>query len=226
MFCSCLRAYTLGHRGEFAEAMTILNEVESQATAPENRFLHTLISAQIARRSGDATTAETLLDASDSVANALDGEKVRMAQASVLFERGKLARDKGDWIRAKQWFEKASRYFDAQAAADGIEAGTPPTYDIERALGILGNLGFLEYRLGNPHTARELLRRAVTITRQHGPAANLVTLLQQLAEVEFEIGEIDAARTTLDEAFTLARRLRIAQELADCQALAQRLAAH
>jgi tetratricopeptide (TPR) repeat protein len=147
-----------------------------------------------------------------------------MARASVLFERGKLARDDEDWRHAKQWFEEAGRYFDAQAAAAGIEAGTPPAYDIERALGILGNLGFLEYRLGNPHAAHELLTRGVAITRQHGPAANLVTLLQQLAEVELELEDLDAARALLDEALTLAKRLRIAKELADCLALADRLA--
>jgi tetratricopeptide (TPR) repeat protein len=224
IFCSGLRAYIHGQRGEFAEATAILDELEELTTAPEDHFQLALSRAQIARRSGNQRAAADFLDLSDSIALDLRGEMARMAQASVLFERGKLARDDEDWGRAKQWFEKAGRYFDAQAAAEGIEAGTPPAYDIERALGILGNLGFLEYRLGHPHAASELLTRGVAITRQHGPAANLVTLLQQLAEVQLEIGEIDAARASLDEALALAQRLRIAKELADCLALAAKLA--
>ena len=62
------------------------------------------------------------------------------------------------------------------------------------------------------------------ITRKHGPAGNLVTLLQQLAEVELDLGQVQAAAKTLEEALELATTLRAAKELAECRKLAVRLA--
>lgn len=219
-----LRSWVYGQRGDIDSATQILDEAESLVVTPVDRFQYLLSRSQLKRWLGELDVASQLLDESSQVAEALTGEKARMAKANVLFERGKLARDRDNWLEAKTWFEESAKYFDAEAAADSLDAGSPPAYDIERALGILGNLGYIEHRLGNQRSARELLSRAIMITRKHGPAGNLVTLLQQLAEVELDLGRVQAAAATLEEALELATTLRAAQELAECRKLAARLA--
>jgi tetratricopeptide (TPR) repeat protein len=219
-----LRSWVYGQRGDIDSATQILDEAESLVATSVDRFQYLLSRSQLKRWLGDLDMASQLLDEGNQVAESLTGEQARMAKANVLFERGKLARDNDRWLQAKAWFEESAKYFDAESAAERLDAGSQPAYDIERALGILGNLGYIEHRLGNQRSAHELLSRAIVITRKHGPAGNLVTLLQQLAEVELDLGQVQAATTTLEEALELATKLRAAQELAECRKLESRLA--
>jgi tetratricopeptide (TPR) repeat protein len=225
LICGWFRVWIHGQRGEFTRATAVLGQIEPLATTPGDRFQYLQCHAQVSRWSDDFSSAAVLLDAADRAAQELGDEDAGRAHANVIFERGKLARDQGDWHQAKRWFSEAGRYFDAQVATEALNSGRTPNFDVERALGILGNLGLIEHRLGNLTTAHELLNRAAQIMRERGSVGELATLLQRLAHVELDLGARSDASVHLNEARTIAERLGMARELAECATLGTRLAA-
>jgi hypothetical protein len=112
--------------------------------------------------------------------------------------------------------------FDADAAADALASGEAPTFDIEYAVGVLGNLGLVEHRRGNLASAVTLLERSVRFMRDHGGVSVLATLLVRLADVLLDLGRSREARAALAEARPLVDRLGLREELEQCIRLSER----
>jgi hypothetical protein len=130
------------------------------------------------------------------------------------------------WDAAERWLRETAKVFDADAAADALAAGTPPTYDIERALGVLGNRGLVEHRRGNLEMAAGLFERSLRFARAHGSVPNLGTLLIRYADVLVDLGRTKEALAALQEAKPIIERLRMHEEVEQYEKISRRVRFH
>jgi hypothetical protein len=207
--------WIFGQRGEYPQAWLALDRVSHLPRTPEERLRHLVCCAQTCRREGRFDDAAGYLTSARALVPEVPATPAGSSLiAHMTFEEGKLARDQGDWDAAELAFRETSRVFDPEAAARALDAGETPTYDVEWAVRILGNLGVVEHRRNNLVSAAALLDRAVDFTRRHGSAHNLATLLIRQADVQLDQGRLDDAARTLSEGTTLAGRLRMHDEMA------------
>ncbi len=211
-----------GQRGEFTQAWAALERVRSLAVTPPARVQFLLCCSQSRRRERRFDECDAFLAQLDPLLPPATDRTAAIVRANISFERGKLARDRGDWDAAERWLRESAKVFDADAAADALASGTIPTYDIERALGVLGNLGLVEHRRGNVGPAAALLERSLRFTRDHGSVSNLGTLLIRFADVLFDLGRIDEARGALQEARPIIERLKMYDEIEQYARLSNR----
>jgi tetratricopeptide (TPR) repeat protein len=211
-----------GQRGEFAQAWAALERVRSLAVTPEARVQFLLGCSQTRRRQRRFDESDAFLAEIDPLLPPTTDRNSAVIRANISFERGKLARDRGDWDAAERWLRETAQVFDADAAADALASGKTPNYDIERALGVLGNLGLVEHRRGNLAPAAALLERSLRFTRDHGSVSNLGTLLIRFADVLFDLGRTDEAVVALQEARPIIERLKMYDELDQFAGLSER----
>jgi tetratricopeptide (TPR) repeat protein len=209
-----------GQRGEFEQAWLTLDRIDHLPMSPEERLRQLTCHAQTSRRERKFADAACYLEKAKALVPALSLPSSSVLIAHMIFEQGKLARDQGDWDAAERAFRETGRVFDPEAAAQALADGRAPTYDVEWAIRVLGNLGVVEHRRGNLTAAASLLERALASTRQYGSVSNLATLLVRLADIELDLGRLDQAAVTLEEAQLLATRLRMRDEISECKRLA------
>jgi tetratricopeptide (TPR) repeat protein len=212
-----------GQRGEFDLSWAALERVRSLAVAPEARVQFLLSCSQVSRRQQRFTESDGFLAEADPLLPAVTEPSGAIIRANISFERGKIARDREDWDAAERWLRETAQVFDADAAADALASGDAPTYDIERALGVLGNLGLVEHRRGNLASAAALLERSLRFTREHGSVANLGTLLIRFADVLFDLGRMQDARAAMQEARPIIERMKMYDELVQYARLSKQL---
>ncbi|SNT41088.1 NB-ARC domain-containing protein [Asanoa hainanensis] len=208
-----------GQRGEFEAAWRALDRVDHLPMEPEERLRQLTLRAQTSRRERKFTDAASYLEAAKELVPKLSQPASSVLVAHMVFEQGKLARDLGDWDAAERAFRETGRVFDPEAATQALADGLTPAYDVEWTVRVLGNLGVVEHRRGNLSAASALLDRALSYTRAHGSVSNLATLLIRRADVELDLGHLDEADRTLAEARLLATRLRMRDEIAECERL-------
>ena len=211
-----------GQRGEFTQAWAALERVRSLTATPPARVQFLLCCSQSRRRERRFDECDAFLAELDPLLPPTTDRTAAIVRANISFERGKLARDRGDWDAAERWLRETAKVFDADAAADQLASGKTPTYDIERALGVLGNLGLVEHRRGNLAPAAALLERSLRFTRDHGSVSNLGTLLIRFADVLFDLGRTDDAVAVLREARPIIERLKMYDEIEQYARLSKR----
>ncbi|MBL7259583.1 NB-ARC domain-containing protein [Paractinoplanes lichenicola] len=205
--------WVYGQRGEFEAARASLERAAGSITTPVHRIQYLLGCAQTSRRAGQRDDALAFVKLADLVLPQLDPVVVAAHRANVAFERGKIARDDGDWEEADLWFGAASLVFDFDEAQGAIAGGHQPASELERSLGLIGNRAVVEHRRGNLAAATDMLRRALLFTREHGSVSNVATLLVRLAVVLIDQGEYEEARGAVTEARELASATGMQDEL-------------
>lgn len=153
---------------------------------------------------GDLASAEAQISAAERLTTQLSRTARASAQAELTYERGKIARDRGDWESARQLFEQALTVF----SVDEVQ----PRFNPERSWGILGNLGYTLHRQGRLDEADSIYQRCLSFFRQSGGRGYLATLLVRRAELLLERGDRSAARTHAEESLILSERIGLIEE--------------
>jgi tetratricopeptide (TPR) repeat protein len=138
-------------------------------------------------------------------------------RANIEYELGKIERDCGRWLAAQAHFNTALKVFSSD--------DDRPPFNLERAWGLLGNLGMVAHQLGDLPAAAQMYAQALQYFRQDGTIGNVVTLLVRLAALEEQRGNQAAALEHAREALEWSRKLGMVQELAQAEAIARRLGA-
>lgn len=122
-----------------------------------------------------------------------------------------LARDTRDWVAAKQHFLAARDIF---VAEDG-----DLSYNIDRSWGVLSNLGFVESQLGQLDTAAALYYQCLDALKKTRSRGYIATLRWRLARLEEQRGNLALAVDHAREALEWGRRLGMAREQAQAEAM-------
>lgn len=171
--------------------------------------------AQTVRRRGDLTSAEAYCDQADALMHTLDGALLVYERADIEYERGKIARDRGDWAGAQQRFQAAHVVFNTEDIS--------PTFNVERAWGVLGNLAYALSQQNDTTEAVRLFRQSLEFFRQFGGRGYTATLLVRLAELEARSSMRSEALAHAQEALDLSRKLGMVQEVVQSEALLAKL---
>jgi tetratricopeptide (TPR) repeat protein len=172
--------------------------------------------AQVVRRRGDLAGAAAYCDQAEALMHLLDGPLLMYERADIEYERGKIARDRGDWIDAQQRFQAAHAVFNTD--------DTSPSFNVERAWGVVGNLAYALSQQNDTIEAVRLFRQSLEFFRQFGGRSYTATLLVRLAELEARSSMRAEALAHVQEALDVSRKLGMVQELAQAEALLAKLA--
>jgi tetratricopeptide (TPR) repeat protein len=172
--------------------------------------------AQTVRRRGDLAGAEAYCDQAYALTNTLDGQLLVYARADLEYELGKIARDRGDWAAAQQRFQAAHAVFNTEDVS--------PSFNVERAWGVVGNLAHVLSQQNDTTEAVRLFRQSLEFFRQFGGRGSTATLLVRLAELEARSSMRSEALAHAHEALDLSRKLGMVQELAQAEALLAKIA--
>ncbi|MET7968758.1 NB-ARC domain-containing protein [Micromonospora sp. NPDC005305] len=208
-----------GQRGELDLAWASLDRARGLAISPMNRINYLVGCSQTSRRAGRLDEARQYTDTAMAELPSIDNAMAGVFRGNIAFELGKIARDRGDWEEADRWFSEASKVFDVERAENAIADGERLTYDLERALGLLGNRAVVEHRRGNLAAAADMLERSLRLTRARGSLSNAATLLVRLASVRIDQGRLQEAYASATEAQSLATLMGMREELDLCRQL-------
>ena len=171
--------------------------------------------AQTVRRTGDFRRANAFCDEAYALCVDLPEPLATYSRADLNNERGKIHRDQADWIGARTFFQEARTIF-------SIEEDSP-TFNIERAWGVLGNVAFVMVQLGEHVEAERLYRQSLEYFRQFGGRAYTATLLVRLAALELQQGKHDSGREHAREGLELSQKLNLVQERAQAEVILAQL---
>ncbi len=216
----CTIAWVQSQQGRHAEAEQALNSALAVARQSNSRVWEVEALSRLAqtvRRRGDLAAAEAYCAQAAALAEQLDGALRVFARADIEYELGKIARDRGDWTAAEQRFRAVCTVFNTEDAA--------PTFNVERAWGVLGNLAFVLSQQNNTAEAVQLFQQSLGFFQQFGGRGYTATLLVRLADLELRAGMPAEALAHAQRALDLSRKLGMVQELAQAEALIARIAA-
>jgi tetratricopeptide (TPR) repeat protein len=136
-------------------------------------------------------------------------------KANIHHELGKLSRDQGDWKRARDYFLAAQSIFDVDE--------DDPVFNLERAWGVRSNLAFVDHQEGKLEEAAQEYERCLAFFRETGGKSHMTTLLVRSAAIKEQLGNRAEALAFVSEALVWSRKLGLAQELAQAEALLAKL---
>lgn len=160
--------------------------------------------AQIVRRAGDLDRAAAICDTAIALSGQLPAQEGLYARADLEFERGKNARDRGDYATARQLFVAAQQVFPCDVEQS--------IFNPERAWGIAGNISYVRHQLGELDEAAEHYQHSLDFFRQAGGRGYTATLLVRMAALEARRGNRVEAETLAREALELSAKLGMVQE--------------
>lgn len=211
-------AWTIGQQERYDEAAQAFSEALSLTLADGDLPWQAEIlvnMAQLARRQGDFAVAEARCAEALALVDAIAGELQPFVRADITIEQGKIARDRGDWASARLLFQSARDVF--QTDIDN------PNFNMERAWGVYSQLAFVTHRMGNLDDAARMYRKSLAALRDVGSRSYLTTVLVRFAELEAERGQPESARDYALEALDWSRKLGLALERSQAEALIRRL---
>lgn len=167
---------------------------------------------RVFRRAEKLEEAERILKHSEKLAlkhNYIEGI------VATHFELGKLARDHQEWEKSKGHWETVIEWL--KKYREGSD------FDISSLKAALGQLGWIEYHLGNYHRARELMEENHAFFEDQGGKGSTATSHLRLAAIEHALGNREKALQHLQETLFWAERLGMKRELEGAQALLREL---
>jgi tetratricopeptide (TPR) repeat protein len=156
--------------------------------------------------------AKELLDQAWSISESLS---IGDLKALIGNEYGRLARDMKDWELACSHFSSVRDLFEERIAQ------RPQDESLVRVT--WGQLAIVAYHLGRPQEAKELCLKSLEFFETQGSKEILATLKHRLALIEEALGENEAALEHVTEAKDWFDRLGMKPDLAEAEALLQRL---
>ena len=121
--------------------------------------------------------------------------------AAVNFQLGKLEGNIGNWINSKQHWEKVIDWCENHEDEADL--------DISFHMGAIGNLGWVEYNLGNFQGAKEMIEKSLRFFEKTGGRINTTTLYYRLSEIEMNLGNFMRAEQYAKKCLFWANRLNI-----------------
>jgi len=212
------RSRIFGLRGDYAASERCLQEAIAIARAKQLTYwlCYALIKhSQVLRHRKEYDAVEQHFQELQDLLPSLTAEQQKYVRADLAYEQGKLARDTQNWHTAKKHFSAARDVF----ALEDYD----PTYNIDRAWGVLSNLGFIESQLGNLDAAAEMYARCLTGLKDIGGRGHITTLLVRLAVVEEQRGNHAAALGYAREALEWSDKLGMTWAQALAEAIIERL---
>jgi len=167
------------------------------------------------RRNNRFEEAQQLCDEALSFVPQLPIEQQVYTQANINFEIGKIARDQGDWPLAHDYFLAAQQVF--RLEDDDL------VIDPDRAQSLMGNIALVVQHSGDLEGADQIYQQSLKYFRGVGGVGYMTTILSRLALLKEQRGQFAAAWRYAQEALEWSRRLGLAQELAQMEALCARL---
>lgn len=193
----------------FSEA---LRQYQQAGNEPEGESIALQHLGSICRKRREFEKARELSDKALEIADTLGEGDLR---ALVLTERGKLARDMGEWQLAWDTFAEVRDWFEKRVEE------TPRDEILARSN--WGHLAIVAYHLGRYDEAKDLCLRSLEFFETQGTRSFLPTLKYRLALAEEASGEFDAALGHGREAVDWFDRLGMKPDLVEAQILLQRL---
>jgi tetratricopeptide (TPR) repeat protein len=127
------------------------------------------------------------------------------AVADIHFELGRLARDCETWEDARFHFRFAVDWYEQNQ--DQTDLG------INFFMGAIGNLGWIEFKIGNSEEGKKLIERSLNFFEHIGARGNTTTLQCRLAFIEYQLGNRQAALKCAEKAHLWAEKLGMIREL-------------
>jgi tetratricopeptide (TPR) repeat protein len=127
--------------------------------------------------------------------------------ASAYDQLGKIERDLKNWHDAKHYFEKARDLCESENT----------NFDQSVLMNILGNLGWVNFNLGDYESGKKLCERSFGFFVSIGGKGYLTSLKNQLAVIELALGNTQQAMQYAEEASYWASRLNIPRDMARAQ---------
>jgi LuxR family glucitol operon transcriptional activator len=171
--------------------------------------------SQILRRQGRFDEAMARCQAAIRLLPMLSNAQRQYVEADINIELGKIARDQQDWQTAQKHFQAAQAVFRLD-----IE---DPVFNIERAWGAIGQFAFVSHQLGDLENAAKMYQESIDFLREMGSRGFLTTLQVRFATLEEQRGNRAVALEYAREALEWSRKLGMAQERAQAEALVARL---
>ena len=125
--------------------------------------------------------------------------------ASAHAELAKLARDRMDWETSRGHWDQAIEWCEKHPDEADL--------DISFLMGALGNLGWIEYKLGNPKRGKELIERSLGFFTHMGGRGYATSLNLRMAIIEKALGNERAALEFARESAYWAEKLEMRSEL-------------
>ena len=133
----------------------------------------------------------------------------------VYFELSRLKRDCGELEEAKKYCQVIIDWFE--------EHKNETILDITFLMGTIGNLGWIEFMMGNFHQAKELIEKCLLSIEHIGGKGQIVVLHLRLIAVEKALDNNKKALHHAQEAAFWAERLGMVRELEGAKALLREL---
>ena len=167
---------------------------------------------RVCRKAGNFENAEKYyLEAVDTANTHRYGDGV----AFVHFELAKLARDRNDWALAKRYWTAFITWYEEHIEDTDLGALS--------YMMATGNLGWVEFNLGNIQQGKNLIERSVLLIERIGGRGYYTIFHRRLAAIDKALGNIEEASQHLQKAIYWAKQLGLRQELHEAQALLQEL---
>jgi tetratricopeptide (TPR) repeat protein len=202
-------------RGEYQEADAMYSEAliqYQQVGNQEGEGLTLQHLSTICRKRRKFDKAEQLCERAWKIAEDL---RVGDLKALIKDERGKLARDIGNWELAWQYFAGVRDWFEERVEQS--------PRDEALARSIWGQLAIVAYHLGRPQETKELCLKSLEFYETYGNKGYMATLKYRLALAEEALGEREAALEHAGEAVDWFGRLGMKPDYAEAKGLLERL---
>jgi tetratricopeptide (TPR) repeat protein len=167
---------------------------------------------QASRRRGDLKQAVKVIDELKASLLNLEYDTKRYLMSVCEFELGKIARENGDWEKARDLILEAQRILQ-KGPFQGL-------FTIELSGGILLNLGLVAYKLNDLESAASYYAQAEDwFEREGGSAADMLTLYARFAQLEEKRGKRENAKKYAQRvvdwclALSMRKELLIAREV-------------
>jgi LuxR family glucitol operon transcriptional activator len=210
--------WLLAQQGRFDEAEQYIKDAFKLAQEKDDKLWQSAILlnySQLQRRRGLIAKAEAIWQQAFQLSTLVAAPEQTYLQADLENEMGKIKRDQGDWQAAEKHFLAAREVFSYKE--------TNPTFNIERAWGIRGNLGYIAHQLGKLEDAARRYKQCLQFFKEIGSRGYMTTLLVRLAFLEEQRGNKAEALAYAREALDWSGRLDMVKEQAEAEALCQRL---
>jgi len=211
-------AWILGQQGYHEEAEGYIGDALSIARQlGDMAWICTILIlySQLSRRQGKFDQAFSYCRQAQDLLSQVASDRRPYVGADIAYELGKIARDRGDWHDAQKHFLQAREIF----SLDDLN----PSFNSERAWGVLSQLGYIEHQLGNLDTAAQSYLQSLDYLRSVGSRGFITTLLVRFASLEEQRGNYPAALDYAREALEWGRRLGMVQELGQAEVIVGRL---
>lgn len=203
--CAHWLAWLYGEQAEVEQAQRWALEgiaLYEALSEPRGLCLSKLYLSRALRRGGQFAASEREANSSMELARDVGyGDGMAMAHDQL----GKIARDQGLWERAREHFSATLSWCEEHEEEANL--------DVTIRMNVLGNLGWLEYQLGNYERGKELCERSLRSFEWIGGRGYTTTLQCYLAKIEWALGNEAKAVQYARDALYWAERLQLVREL-------------